>query len=78
MAYIGSVLLCIPSFITFGIQSEPIKNNDFMINQTLSKASSWGSSTSPPLQPDVVIYKVDLNRIAKNHDGIIHKVQVAV
>ncbi|XP_032777570.1 LOW QUALITY PROTEIN: uncharacterized protein LOC116916429 [Daphnia magna] len=73
MAYIGSVLLCIPSFITFGIQSEPIKNNDFMINQTLSKASSWGSSTSPPLQPDVVIYKVDLNRIAKNHDGIIHK-----
>jgi hypothetical protein len=75
MAYIGSVLLCIPSFITFGIQSEPIKNISLTINQTQPPTASYWSSSSAPLQlPEAVIYKVDLNRIAKNHDGIIHKV----
>ncbi|EFX79023.1 putative neuropeptide G protein-coupled receptor, partial [Daphnia pulex] len=61
MAYIGSVLLCIPSFITFGIQSEPIKNTNFTINHTqLPTASSWSSSSTPLQLPEAVIYKAHL------------------
>lgn len=83
LAYLGSVLLCVPSFITFGIEQQQVMINGDA-NHTLPSLFSSGASPvvlSP--QPSVphhdaaaswaVIYTVDLNPIAKKHDDLIHK-----
>ena len=67
MAYIGSILLCIPSFITFGIEQNKMPTPNDGLNRTLS-------TTPETAAAGIVIYKVDLNPIAKKHDDFIHKV----
>ncbi len=59
-AYLGSIILCIPSFVTFGIEQQEIGD---------------------PLDPsaaNLIIYKVNLNPIAKHHDDLVHKVSLVV
>lgn len=82
LAYIGSVLLCIPSFITFDVEQQlvTINSDGLTINQTHLTAPSWGSSLVPPTDNSsmALIYIVNLNPIAKNHDGLIHKVNLSI
>ena len=55
-AYLGSIVLCIPSFVTFGIEEQEIED------------------PHDPSAPNLMIYKVDLSPIAKQHDNLVHKV----
>ena len=55
-AYLGSIVLCIPSFVTFGIEQQEI------------------GDPLDPSAPNLIIYKVNLNPIAKHHDDLVHKV----
>lgn len=88
IAYIGSVLLCIPSFITFGIEQQQVIIGGVDLNGLASNYTVFLPTMSPALAvsspaPSVegaaasiaVIYKVNLNPIAKTHDGIVHKVR---
>ena len=84
LAYFGSVLLCIPSFITFGIEQQQVMINGDANHTLPSLLSSPGApSSAQPLVPHhdapnwAVIYTVDLNPIAKKHDDLIHKVSRA-
>jgi len=70
-AYVGSILLCIPSFVTFGIEQQEVAVEQQSAWWTKNTSSSVRSV--PP--PTTFIYKVNLNPIAQNYDGIVHKVK---
>ena len=63
-AYVGSILLCIPSFVTFGIEQQEVASIDPLNGQ-------WNNESTTP----TFVYKVNLNPIAQNYDGIVHKVR---
>ena len=78
MAYVGSIVLCIPSFVLFGIEQQQVTVSGTVGNHSigLESNSSDTAATAGLLQGNVsiLLYKVNLNPIAKNYDGLIHKV----
>ena len=92
MAYVGSVVVCIPSFVLFGIEEQPAYLDS--MNASKSTSTAWntsqtfgeGLSNFSPLGHSTnasnnfnftyitFLYNVNLNPIAKDYDGIIHKV----